>query len=257
MQKISFLVTENEQSPNQVQIIGNYWKGSESKAIILLHMMPATKESWNTFAEKINQAGFSVLAIDLRGHGESVEVKSEKLKIKSLNYKDFNDKEHQESILDIDGAFKWLIEQGIAKKNIVIGGASIGANLSLQFMTQHPEVEKGLLLSPGLDYRGIQITPLIKQLQNGQKVFLVAAEDDAHSAQAIKELSKIEIIKVETKVYPTGGHGTTLFQTHPNLIDELINWLNNEINSIPAYRPRKVDHSKMQELFNTMKSYET
>ena len=39
--------------------------------LVLLHMMPATKESWDTFAKKMQREGYASVAIDLRGHGES------------------------------------------------------------------------------------------------------------------------------------------------------------------------------------------
>lgn len=42
-----------------------------SSGIVLLHMMPAVKESYAAFARELRDAGIGVVAIDLRGHGQS------------------------------------------------------------------------------------------------------------------------------------------------------------------------------------------
>ena len=39
--------------------------------LILTHMMPATKESWQDFAGEAQKLGYESITIDLRGHGES------------------------------------------------------------------------------------------------------------------------------------------------------------------------------------------
>jgi alpha-beta hydrolase superfamily lysophospholipase len=68
MEKVNFKTKDG------VTIVGNYFKPRKehAPAFLLLHMMPATKESWNDFASHLQKEGFEVLAIDLRGHGESI-----------------------------------------------------------------------------------------------------------------------------------------------------------------------------------------
>src|SRR5207245_1856203 len=97
--------------------------------VLLLHMMPAVKESWQELAKALNEAGLSALAIDFRGHGESVS-KSDGTR---LNYKDFADEQQQAKILDVRGAMEWLRARGAQDSQIAVIGASIGANLALQY----------------------------------------------------------------------------------------------------------------------------
>ena len=54
-----------------VSVIGDYYAPSQAsvKGLLLLHMMPADRTSWNAFAGRMQAAGWHVLAIDLRGHG--------------------------------------------------------------------------------------------------------------------------------------------------------------------------------------------
>lgn len=188
-------------------------------AAILVHMMPATKESWNNFIAELNKNGFDALTIDLRGHGESEEGPYE--------YLLFPPSKHQKSIFDIEAAADFIKSKGFTPKKIVFIGASIGANLSLQFIGKNSEFKKAVLLSPGLDYHGIITEPSAKKLQAGQKVLFVSAIDDnANSAQTRKlfdETSDKAAKKME--IYKTGGHGTDIFFRHPELKDLIIDFI--------------------------------
>lgn len=209
MKKVSFATDDD------VTIIGNYWKGS-GNAVLLLHMLPATKESWNEFAEKLNNEGFTVLAIDLRGHGESTNNGT-------LNYKTFTDAQHQASIKDVEAAVSYLKKQNA--KNISIAGASIGANLALVYQSEHSEIKKTILLSAGQNYRGVMAEPAAEALQEDQKVFLVEGSSDSSSAGTADVLSSALSGDREVMIYNTSAHGTNLFEEHPELMNELVEWL--------------------------------
>jgi len=205
------------QTEDDVTIVGNYWGGSEH-AVLLLHMMPATKESWEAFAEELHRKGFTVLAIDLRGHGESVEQEGN-----ILNYKDFTDAEHQESIADVEAAVAYLQEQGAIDIDIV--GASIGANLALWYQSEHPEVHKTILLSPGTNYRGIITEPFAEGLSEEQEVYFVAGTLDGSAVDMAKQIQSKISGRTEVKIYESSAHGTDLFAEDESLMDILIVWL--------------------------------
>ena len=210
------------QTEDGVSIIGNYWAGGE-QGVLLLHMMPSTKESWDEFAELLHNEGMSVLAIDLRGHGESVKQGS-----KELNYKEFSDAEHRASIHDVNVAAAFLKEKGVT--NVYIAGASIGANLALQYQAEHPEVKKTILLSAGSDYKGLVTEPLAQQLKEDQQSFLVGGSEDKRSSgnscgDVAQKLASLMKGRRDAKVYKTEAHGTDLFTEDPALMKELITWL--------------------------------
>ncbi|MBI5797903.1 alpha/beta fold hydrolase [Candidatus Woesearchaeota archaeon] len=216
MKSISFLTDD------QVNIVGNYWQGGKN-AVLLLHMMPATKESWEYFAEDLHKENFTVLAIDLRGHGESMEQEGG-----ILNYKTFTDEEHQDSIKDVEAAVDYLKEQGA--ENIAIIGASIGANLALEYQSEHPEIKKAVLLSAGTNYRGIEILPYAAKLREDQQVYFVAGSLDGRSAGSADAMAKEiaqKIKKKEIKIYNSTAHGTDLFAEDDTLSKILIDWLKN------------------------------
>lgn len=213
MQKIIFLTSDG------VKIIGNWFPiEGGAPAVLLLHMMPTTKESWNDFAAKLNAAGFSALAIDLRGHGESTEQNGKK-----FNYENFTDVEHQASSQDVDAALKWLKFQPV--KEISIIGASIGANLAINAMARYKELKKGIALSPGLDYVGVETASVITKVRGDQLIYLFASKDDAYASDSVHQLNDLNKESTVVKIYEDAGHANHMFEKYPELMDELINWL--------------------------------
>lgn len=198
-----------------ITIVGTYQRSNDQKGAILLHMMPADRTSWITTAQKLDEQGYASLAIDERGHGESTMNGI-------LNYKNFTDEEQQAKILDAEAALTYLLHQGFSKENIVVMGASIGANLAIQLLTRHPELPLAIALSPGLNYRGIKTDELITQLHPGQKVILVASEEDVESfesARTLQRLNPSQTVLIERKDL---GHGTTMTDKDPALLNELL-----------------------------------
>jgi len=136
-------------------------KQAHVPVFLLLHMMPATKESWNDFASIIQKNGYAALAIDLRGHGESTDMKGNR-----LDYREFKDEEHRSSMNDIASAKEFLAGKSeVDLSRIAIAGASIGANLALWQASIDKDVRLIMLLSPGLNYRGILAGELATRVQ--------------------------------------------------------------------------------------------
>lgn len=60
-------------STDGVELAGSYWPGSEADApaILMLHGNGSNRGSMSEGASWLNERGYAVLAVDLRGHGES------------------------------------------------------------------------------------------------------------------------------------------------------------------------------------------
>ena len=213
---------------DSVEIHGLYapTENQSAPAVLLLHMMPAAKEAGGQFQEKLREAGFQSLAIDERGHGESVWKDGER-----IDYKNFTDAEQQEKILDVEAAMRFLAEQGVELGQTAIAGASIGANLALQYQAEHKEIKATVLLSAGLNYRGVETEPSAKRVLPEQSVFLSGAKEDVRSsgascadaAQTLFNLLPSKNKKIA--VFEGKEHGTDMFAAHHELMEEIVNWL--------------------------------
>lgn len=204
-----------------VQLYGDYYSSQKpnSSAVLLLHMMPATKESWREFSKKLQEAGFQALAIDFRGHGKSVFKNNH-----SIDYRRFTDTEHQQKIHDIETAVEFLIKEKNPPEIFLIG-ASIGANLIPIYMSEHKRITAGFLLSPGLDYHGVKPEEFINKMAADQSLYILASENDKYSTESAKKLYNIAKTKKELKILKNPSHGTDMFKSNPELMDEIVNQL--------------------------------
>lgn len=199
-----------------VELAGLLWDRKAPVSVILMHMMPAKKESWSPFGEELAESsGYNVLAFDFRGHGES----------EGGNWEDFSSEQHQKYYLDLEAAVSYLKER-FPDTGIYLGGASIGANIAIKYMAEHPEVSKVLALSAGLDYHGVSAEEYVKQTDSGQDLLLVAASDDmgksgtgaGRQTEILYDLANCQKEKV---IFQTGGHGTNILTAHPDLADTI------------------------------------
>lgn len=208
-------------TPSGVMIVGNFEEvRPDHGAALLLHMMPATKESYEKLQTMLGQAKISSLAIDLRGHGKSVFSNAG-----LLDFHDFSDREHQNSIEDVNSSVEWLLSAtGFEKTSLILIGASIGANLALQYAAANTTAKNIVALSPGLNYRGIATMPLVKALVPNQRLLLAASKEDTESAEAVEKLAEVSLAATEVLMFENAGHGTNMFDTEPELLNRLVEW---------------------------------
>ncbi|MFA5129452.1 MAG: alpha/beta fold hydrolase [Patescibacteria group bacterium] len=211
-----------------IRIVGNWTTAPTTVgAAILLHMMPSNKESWDGMQQQLAHRGIASLAIDLRGHGESTQT----VEGAAIDYRAFTDAEHAESIQDAIGAHAWIRARGIEDDRIGTIGASVGANLSLQLLQQNPTMPCAVLLSPGLDYRGVDAMNAAKYVTPEQSVFIVAsAEDDDESVEASEQI--MDALEIETKLFKRlkrVGHGTAMIEGDAVLAGEIADWVRDRI----------------------------
>lgn len=195
-------------------------KAADGPWVVLLHMMPATKESWQPFMTALAERGINSLAIDLRGHGESVDGPDGE-----LDYRTFSDAEHQASVLDVQAALDWLIvARGAVRSRIGLCGASIGANLALTFASTDMRVPAVVAFSPGLDYRGVTTEDKVMGMPAATKVLLVASDDDTESFDCVRQLAAMRDW-VTLRELHDAGHGTRMLEAAPGLVVEAADWL--------------------------------
>ena len=176
--------------------------------VILLHMMWGDRSSWEGFAIQLSDAGFSVFAVDMRGHGDTGGEVDWDLAGNDL-----------QQVWNSLGARPEIDEDRMA-----VLGASIGANLALVTGADNSNVRTIVLLSPGLNYAGVETRDPL--LTYGERpVLIVASQEDTYAADSSGRLEEIALGETRLVMYQGAGHGLHMFEREPELADLIINWL--------------------------------
>ncbi|MEK6973718.1 MAG: alpha/beta fold hydrolase [Nanoarchaeota archaeon] len=199
--KLQFKTSDN------INIVGNYYDADSDKNVILLHRLNVDKSSWDDFPLELRKNGFNVLAIDLRGHGQS-----------DLNWNNFGAKEFNDITKDVEAAATFMNSRH--EGTFFIIGESVGANTALNYALKN-KASKIVLLSPGLDYRGIKTDASSLNTD----ILFVVSKDDAYSYESVQKLYRQSKGKKELKVYDSAGHGAQMF-VEKDLSSFIVDWLN-------------------------------
>lgn len=207
-------------TPDNFIIKGDYYdEGKCYPTVLLLPMLGHTKESYIPLISKLIDNKYNVLAIDMRGHGHSRDMVGSK----GHSFKSFTKEDWEKLTLDVSAALKYLCEKKQNCTNIYIIGSSIGANTAIISGKKHPgKVNAVIGISPGLDFHGLKP---IGYINNNKPTLLISAKDDEYSSESVEELKESNPKDITELIYPEGGHGTDLFETQPELIPTIIDWM--------------------------------
>lgn len=227
-------------------LTATYSPPAEPKAacVVLLHMYCGRRQDWDPLVPKLREAGYAVLALDMRGHGDSRaggKVDMEKLegrKAEALC---------AQFTQDVAAAIAFLKgKEEVDATRIVLIGGSIGANVALNHAARDASVRSVVLLSPGLDYMGVETKSAMKSCVK-RPVFLLASRPDSESAACVEALSDVAkgSKTVQTKVFdtklqmgpdgqPLMPHGTGLLAAEKETIPLVLQWLADTAPAHPA-----------------------
>ena len=173
-----------------VRIGGVYYPsklGKDAAPVMLLHMFGRNYFDWRPLINTLREADFAILIFDFRGHQFSTQydrslVPPQVAERRPLTIKQFRTaRQLRQMIQDVEAAKKFLLtrhnagELNIARLCIV--GAEFGATVGTlwaQYDWSFPpegyikmgqDAKALVLLSPVLNYRGLNIAPAVRQLQ--------------------------------------------------------------------------------------------
>lgn len=165
---------------------------SGHKGIILLHELGSDRAAWRPLERELEREGFSYIAVDLRGHGGS-----------QGDWVNFENEDFQAMVYDTEAAGKFLKNEGVQIKSVV--GASIGANLAIKY-AREKEIGTVVLISPGINYRGIVINHDMTNY-TGDALVVVGMDDDYSytTGQMFQRDINASLVK-----FPGADHGMEL-----------------------------------------------
>ena len=195
--------------------------GRTGPAMLLIHQCNMDRSSWDAISSDLVAGGIHVLALDLRGFGESG---GEGL---SSGFPPLLRK----SASDADLAFDYLVAQSdVDTSRIGVGGASCGGMISADLAVRKGNHIKALML--------LSSPPSSNAIQNAANnselaVFAAATKQDPITPGVASALESM----VNGSANPSsvlrilGGteHGLPMFSSNPTLQPELLNWLKEQL----------------------------
>jgi pimeloyl-ACP methyl ester carboxylesterase len=223
---------------------GTYFAAAKpGPGALLLHQSNRDRKSWDGVAAQLANAGINTLTLDMRGFGESGGTRAESKRLPE----------------DVDTALKFLMSQpGVEAQVIGLGGAGwFGVMYSVEAARRHPKEVKSLVLMSGETLRdGLQFLHQASQLpelfvfsdadeypptQDAMKLLYVTASSPSKKLVHYSATEDAPWLWYETsdpkKVPAHGGHGTDMFQVHPELPGIIVHWFVTTLTKTPGHAP--------------------
>ncbi len=200
-------------------LVATYYPVEQSKppGLVLIHMSGSNRQSWSRFAQDAQRDGIASIAIDLRGHGDSTTDRR-------LDYRNFMTSDWSKTLNDIDAAKHALLANGINPENIARVGADIGANLALRYAVDHTDIQAVVMLSPGLNYHGINAETDV--VAYGKRpILLMTTDGDSYSASSCPVLKEKAVGQCELREYAGSSHGTDILDAVDLASGQILLWL--------------------------------
>ena len=200
---------------DQVTLIADFYPApaasDDAPVILLLHMLNSNRAAYDPLIPDLHRSGYALLNIDMRGHGASGGARDWDAAIDDV----------------VSGWTGWLDEAGHTNESgLAIIGSSIGANVALISCAEIESCRGAVALSPGLDYRGVKPESALVDGLADRSALLVAAQNDASSSEAIRQMFLKAKGDVSARLYRGRAHGTRLFDSEYESVSRLIlHWL--------------------------------
>jgi pimeloyl-ACP methyl ester carboxylesterase len=182
-------------------------------AVLLLHGYGEDRSVWRNFTQQLLGRGWAVMALDLRGHGESKT--RNKLPLQATA--EWRTDSHAFPV-DLDPALDWLkARPRIDTQKIVMIGVDVGANLALIASGRFPEVRTVVAIKPNL-MESLAMAGSAQDFQPRSALIVVPNETEGNRIRAlVKPPSRVLVSSV--------AGGTAQAVTDKQITDAAFQWL--------------------------------
>ncbi|MFO8050096.1 MAG: alpha/beta hydrolase [Thermoplasmatota archaeon] len=171
---------------------------SGASTIYLVHDIGSDRSVWDEYAEYLQDHGYNVLAMDMRGHGGSVNS------IRTDEKLLWQDMEHEDFLLfmaDITAAYRWVQgEDAEGNPNTDAGpeGAMVGIGkgglygLNKVARMSRERLMSSVILSPTLDCYSLDVIQVTEDYGDIRPLLLAASEGDGTGKKAVDTIMELK-----------------------------------------------------------------
>ena len=190
--------------------------------VILLHSLGSNRLVYTTLSQNLKAQNIATLALDLRGHYQSIT----KLSGKKSYWQNYSNKTFAKYPDDIAYAMDYIRDNYVAIdiNRVGILGADISANAAAITATNRKKQVKALaLISPSLTFRGLAPGTSVLNYGTNPICIIVSKKDTSHYRDA-RVLAKYASGKVDFIEVQNGGTGDSLLKSNPDYNNLLTEW---------------------------------
>jgi alpha-beta hydrolase superfamily lysophospholipase len=185
-----------------------YLVGTDHATVLLLHQMYTTRASWQNYIGTLTGAGYNVLAVDVRGYGQTRG---------KLNW--------EAAVSDVSVWMGWLRGSAGVRDAISTMGSSIGSSLAIVGCANDSACRTAIAISPGWNYNGIMLEAPLTNNFAGRQILVVYGHRDRFPALGIPRMVEVAPDVVVTQQYTGNAHGMNLLAKYPESTQVILDWL--------------------------------
>jgi len=182
-------------------------------AILLLHGYGEDRTAWKDFSKQLLNRGFAVMAMDLRGHGES-RTKNQRPIQASPDWRT----NLQEFPVDLDPALDFMKSQPrVDTRKMAVIGFDVGANLALIASGRFPEVRTAVAIKPNLD-ESFALAGSAQDFQPRSTLVVVSSQAEADRFKSVVKTPSRTIVA-------SHAGGTAEWTSDQQVAEAIFQWL--------------------------------
>lgn len=204
--------------------------------VILLHDISGEKGSWLTGTDlfvELLERGYLVVAIDLRGYGETPLPDDRQVPLLL---------DLETSFLDVHAVLTWLLgHPGADASRVALIGDGSGGNVAYVSMGVFPDlIDTAVSLSPGL-WERTSLSPVV--IGEGldpfgpRSILYMVGTDDVLTGDGVslsypdfsRALAATTAEPTSVLTFPSDAHGVELINGAPGAMDSLLRWLDDNL----------------------------
>jgi len=183
---------------------------------LLLHGFGETRGVWNALTERLLNGGWAVLAIDLRGHGQSVQRGPQTLAPEASWRTD-----PLQLPLDLEPALDWIkTRPRLNTSRIAVIGSDVGAGLALIAGGRYSEVGTVVALNPNLDEALAMAGTARDFAPRTVQIVVSDPEVGVRVREYVQGASRVTVLEP-----PPPSNHTAVWVGASDTIDEILRWL--------------------------------